>query len=267
VSELYDGLNIRKEFARVCNLPCWHSVIGKRHPKLNIVFVKKGNVRTLGTARWMTHEIRLRIRVGKHTRYDLMETIVHEVAHIDAQHRENDKAKFEGRLRRHISHEPEFWMSNDIGFAAAHPEAAPLVGPRINNFHGRYTKALREADAKKIEITWMVPQGDAKPWVISPTTLGRLDEAERKVAAAMVELPEPKPEPKLMTKEQLTTGMLDENVRLIMEQFRPCTRDLVQEKYEDHYGKYPGKSVYNSLWRLRRDGKIYRDGHYWRTTA
>jgi hypothetical protein len=262
---LYDGLDIRKEYARVCNLPCWHSVIHKRHPHLNIVIVKKGTVRTLGTARWMTHEIRLRIKPGYHTRHDIMETIVHEVAHIDAQHRENDKAKFEGRLRRQISHGPEFWMSNDIGFAAAHPEAAPLVGPRINKFHGRYAKALRELEAKKNDTVWTVPQGEAKPWVLSPTTLGRLDEAERKVAAAMVELPEPKPEPE--TKEHYTTAMVDENVRLIVEQFRPCTRDFIQEKYEDHYGKYPGKSVYNSLWRLRRDGRVFRDGHFWRTTV
>jgi hypothetical protein len=261
VNQLYDGLDIRKEYARVCNLPCWHDIIHKKHPHLNIVYVRKGTVRTLGTARWMTHEIRLRIRVGRHTKHDIMETIVHEIAHIDAQHRENDKAKKENRLRRQISHEFEFWMSNDVGFAAAYPDAFPLVGPRINNFHGRYAKALRELEAKKNDTVFVVPQDDAKPWVLSPTTLGRLSEAERKVAAAMVALPEPPklPEPK----EYYTTGMVDENVRLIVEQFRPLTRDEVQRRFEDHYGKYPGKSVYNSLWRLRRDRKVVRSGHYW----
>jgi hypothetical protein len=262
MGELYDGLDIRKEFKRLCELPCWHDVIHKKHPRLNIVYVRKGNVRTLGTARWFTHEIRLRIRVGRHTRYDLMETMVHELAHIDAQWRENDRAKRESRQKRHISHEFEFWMSNDMGFAAAYPDAFPHVGPRINKFHGRYAKALREQDQKKKnDAVWVVPEDDVKPWVISPETLGRLNEAERKVAAAMVELPTPKPEPK--TKEHLTTAMVDENVRLIVEQFRPVIRDEVQRRFEDHYGKYPGKSVYNSLWRLRRDGKVVRSGHYW----
>ncbi|HKU53670.1 MAG TPA: SprT-like domain-containing protein, partial [Nitrospira sp.] len=141
---MYDGLDIRKEFKRICSLECWHPAIRDKHPHLDIVRVQKGNVRTLGMARWQKHHIRLRIQVGRHTRYDIMETLVHEVAHIDAQHRENDAAKAAGRTRVQISHGPTFWESMDMGWAAAYPTNVKFVGPYVNKFHGRYSKALRE---------------------------------------------------------------------------------------------------------------------------
>lgn len=268
---LYDGMNIRAEFARVCNLPCWHSAVRNRHPHLDIVMVKKGNVRTLGMARWQNHHIRLRIRVGRHTRYDIMETIVHEVAHIDAQHRENDAAKAENRTRQHISHGPEFWKSMDMGWAAAFPHAVENLGPRLSKYHGRYVKALKEAEGVLEPV---------KPKPIQPRVVRHVPGVvmwEEQPAASITPLidplgflkpkPEFKSEPKILTpKERITTGMLDENVRLIVEELVWTTREEIQRKFEDHYGEYPGKSVYNSLWRLRRDGKVKRAGQHWTLT-
>lgn len=257
----YDGLNIRKEFKRLCELECWHPKIRDKHPQLKVVFVKKGTVRTLGTARWYQHLIRLRIKPGQHTRYDLLETMVHEIAHIDAQWRENDRAFAEGRLRKHIAHEPEFWVSMDMGWAAAFPHAVEFVGPKLSNYHGRYTKALKEAEG-------VLPKPEPKP---APRVVRQVPGVimwEERPAASVSGLAEllpggarnprvPKP------RKYVTTHIVDEQVRQIVQDLVLSTRDEIQVRYEKQHGDYPGKSVYNSLWRLRRDEKVKRTGHDW----
>lgn len=253
----YDGLNIRTEYARICALECWHPKIRSNRPQLDIVRVTKGNVRTLGTARVWANHIRLRIQVGKHTRFDIMETLVHEVAHHDAQLRENDRATAENRQRRHIKHEAEFWLSNDRGFEAAYPEAFQYVGPRVNKYHGRYAKALRRAaglseyEAKKEVTTAYVRNPLPGPaWVKKPAA---------SIAPIEPDLPRPTPPGGRLT----GTALTDDKVRLLVKAWPGCTREQIQGLYEKTYGKYPGASVYNSLWRLRRDGKVRRVGHSW----
>lgn len=263
----------------MCDLECWHPAIRNRHPQLDIVMVKKGNVRTLGVARWQKHHIRLRIQVGKHDRYEIMETIVHEIAHIDAQRRENDAAKAAGRTRVQVSHGPDFWKSNDMGFEVAYPGAMKFVGPRINNYHGRYAKALREQAAS--DNFWAGPTRpkleEKVPGVYlwSERPAAAATKPEPKVPRSLIELlpggslpprPQPKPVPKTIVEApgvKVPSAILDERVRLIVQELVISDRDEIQKAYEKAHGNYPGKSVYNSLWRLRRDAKIKREGHDW----
>lgn len=260
-----DGMNIRAEYARLCALECWHPRIRTRPPKLDIVYVRKGNVRTLGTARWQTHEIRLRIRAGRHTKYDVMETMVHELAHIDAERRAEDYANEHNKPKVKVGHSAAFWASMDRGFAAAYPDAVKHVGPQVNRYHGRYTKALRAAAGLPEHKVEPRPK-TMGPWVEIPSDVPGAQVFVQRPAATVTA---PAPDEPLIPSggiQRLTTGVIDGKVLNVVKTHPGSTRDELDELFDKMYGTYPGKTVYNSLWRLRRDGEVRREGHRWYAT-
>lgn len=63
------------------------------------------------------------------------------------------------------------------------------------------------------------------------------------------------------------TAELDERVYDIIAAHPGKDRWMVDWYYRETHGDYPGASTYNSIWRLRRDGRVWRDGNRWYPTT
>jgi hypothetical protein len=242
---VHDGLDVRAEYRRLCKLECWSPKLRINPPRLDIaIFTKRP--RRLGSA-WQAMN---RIKINLHsvqTRYDVYETLIHELAHVETYYRYPEK---------NISHGAEFWEVLDAAFAQAYPGAELLLAPRVNKYHGRYSKAIRELE---IIDTGTTPHPGWKR-VGAQVMVVPFTYQERQLPVAALETEEVKP-------KTTTTNELDERVLHLLtnhDHDPGITRAEIEVAYLRVYGEeYPGKSVYNSMWRLNRDGLIERQGRLW----
>lgn len=57
---------------------------------------------------------------------------------------------------------------------------------------------------------------------------------------------------------------LDERVYAIISRFPGSERWFIDHQYRRQFGdRYPGASTYNSIWRLKKAGRVYRSGQRW----
>lgn len=66
--------------------------------------------------------------------------------------------------------------------------------------------------------------------------------------------------------ERVPTTVADRRVLSIIIDRPWRNREQIDVEYDRRHGPYPGRSTYNSIWRLRRDGLVERFGHEWGLT-
>lgn len=254
---VHDTLDVRAEYARLARLEAFHENVRKTPLELTVFRDRPNRMGATWPLYWKWPQGRIKMNLHvTHTRFDLMETIIHELAHADMNHRHPNER---------VGHGPKFWRKLDEAFAEAYPIAAKLLKPRVNRYHGRYAAALRAA-ALCEEAMGVMPtpptilDGVARWEKITSNLPGAQVWMERPAATATA--PEITPTGRV-AKTQPSTAIVDGRVYEIVKAYPGLTRESIHEKYEDSYGDYPGKSAYNSLWRLRRDGRVVRTGHSW----
>jgi len=318
-ARLVDGLDVDAELQVLARLETFndtHVRVADNVPQLQVVRYNR-RVRKSGHAR-AGRLIKLNIGTQE-DRFDVRETLVHELTHIYWQRRLPTEA---------VGHDSRFWAKMDRAFREAYGDLR--VAPRVHRYHGRYADALRrEAQAETTDTLVetidrelartqrLLDQQDLDPGYMNPTyytnpnrqreltpqeraflagTLGD-QPYDRPAVIGNDHLPQPltgMTEPKGPVTEWFPRDVIfgvarqrsrdaarsasvidtspatvedrDERVRRIVWEFDGLTRQDIDAEYASRHGEYPGSSTYNSLWRLRRDGKVYRTGRGWHAT-
>jgi hypothetical protein len=268
---IHDGLDVRAEFSRLARLPGMHPAIRRKEPQLQITQWRDRRPRRLGCAWWTQHRIKVNLHPSL-SRYDVQEVLIHELAHIDANNRAADATVGEQNRTRdgsRVGHSPFFWERLDALFEEAYPGAGKFLEPRKNKFHGRYSRALKRYelfgdkpfDQEIWDLHGILAQV-ASEKMVNGARVQVIRELEPAAASDAPLAPVIPIRPKKTTSTKTSTRTLDERVHELIA-LGPVSREQLAWEYEQKYGPYPGKSVYNSVWRLRRDGRVDRNGHLW----
>lgn len=284
--DLIDGLDVRQEFDRLKSLVAWAGVdmsdVKLRTRHYNRVLRKHGHADS------RKKEVLVNTWAGL-SRFNVQETLVHELAHIYCDRRYNTREV----------HSPRFYRHFDEAVQEAY---GPLtVAPRTRVGHGRYADAMRhKAQAEQsAELESRIDEVLATPApVVAAEELLPAEAAPTRGSIGWERLPEPlkswEKEPRLPlshwfngqdelrqrvgrpitgrqrpssirdASERVTPAVADERVLEIIQRYRGCKRDFIDRKYEQLHGPYPGKNTYNSIWRLHKAGKVQRyDSHRW----
>ncbi len=263
---VHQGLDVRAEFKRLTQLKAFHDEVRYAPPPLEITIFRSRRPTRMGGAwkpywKWPKGRIKINLHAD-HGADDVRETLIHELAHMDMFRRFPDVR---------VQHGEPFWVKLDQAFAEAYPGAETFLAPRKDRYHGRYAMALKRFalfgnepfDAELWKLNGILGQVTSEK-MINGTLVQTIRELQPAAVDAKVIPIRPQAEtPVRGTK--INTGTLDERVfRIVkLDAGYGISREDIGEHYEREHGEYPGKSVYNSLWRLRRDGRVERIGHLW----
>lgn len=96
------------------------------------------------------------------------------------------------------------------------------------------------------------PKGSLSQWIDLPVVRAHERQARRDE------------HPALPSNRRERAAVLDERVFDLVRTYSGRNRNDLDWFYTEEYGEaYPGTSVYNSLWRLQRDRRVYRFGQRW----
>lgn len=284
MERVIDGLDVQQEFDRLKTLVTWSGVdmsgVTLRVRHYNRILRKHGHADS------RKNEVLVNTWASL-SRFNIQETLVHELAHIYCDRRYNTREV----------HGPRFYHYLDRAFQEAY---GPLiVAPRVRVGHGRYAAALRQQaqvqesmnqvariDEVLAESAAVVPSTEdllpteARPtrgsvgWEHLPEPLKSMKEPARplgfwldgmnresgeRVGRPITVRPEPR------RAEKVKPAVQDARVLAILGD-RPTyglTRAGVDRAYAQLHGPFPGKNTYNSIWRLKKAGKITNVGQRW----
>lgn len=278
-----DGLDIRQEFDRLTELVAWAGVdmsdVKLRTRHYNRVLRKHGHADS------RKKEVLVNTWPGL-SRFNVQETLVHELAHIYCDRRYNTREV----------HSPRFYRHFDEAVQEAY---GPLtVAPRTRVGHGRYADAMRHKAQveQSAELESRIDEVLAAPTpVVAAEELLPAEAAPTRGSIGWERLPEPlkswEKEPRqpisfwfdgmnreqgqrvgrpitpnriINPSERVTPQVADQRVLEIIQRYRGQTRSFIDDEYARHWGPYPGKNTYNSIWRLHKAGLVKRyDSHRW----
>lgn len=168
-----------------------------------------------------------------------------------------------------------------IDEALAEPPRQPIRLPEP-------LKSFEDAGEPRRLLGWRQPNGDVWDWKASRDSEpvwgdelplaewfdGRDQESARSVGRPITgrhigvveDVPPRSARRGRVAVEHVPTTVLDRRVQSIINDRPWLYRWQIDDEYARRHGPYPGRSTYNSIWRLRRDGLVQRIGHEWGPT-